>query len=196
MCRRIMSLKVREPWRGRQAPQGGDWCRGEREGVWGRPAQPGTHPVSLGSGDTSCSPLAGHALQAWRALSPRGAGWASCTLCGRGLCGGQLLLRAPKAPFLPFFLCPDPFGSHPPPLPPSIFIPQASSPSTQRTTLASLTLGPSVPGVPGRPRGPWRPWEPGEPRSPGKPRSPWSRDITDPSGRGRKRMESQGDAGR
>ena len=40
----------------------------------------------------------------------------------------------PKPPFLPFFLCPDPFGSHPPSLPPSIFIPQAPSPSTQRTT--------------------------------------------------------------
>lgn len=37
-------------------------CRGEQEGVRGRPAQPGTHPVSLGSSNTSCSPLAGHAL--------------------------------------------------------------------------------------------------------------------------------------
>lgn len=102
----------------------------------------------------------------------------------------------PKPPFLPFFLCPDPFGSHPPSLPPSIFIPQAPSPSTQRTTPASLTLGPSVPGVPGRPRAPWRPWEPGEPRSPGKPRSPWSGDTTEQSGGGPKRTESQGEAGR
>ena len=34
----------------------------------------------------------------------------------------------PKPPFLPFVLCPDPFGSHPPSLPPSIFMPQAPLP--------------------------------------------------------------------
>lgn len=89
--------------------------------MWGRPAQPGTHPVSLGSGDTSCSPLAGHALQTWRALSPRGAGWASCALWGRGLCGGQLLLRALQAPFLPLLPLPRPLWVSPS-IPPSFHL--------------------------------------------------------------------------
>ena len=136
MCQKIMSLKVREPWRGRQAPQEGDWCRGEWERVWGRPAQPGTHPVSLGSSDTSCSPLAGHALQTWRALSPRGAGWASCALCGRGL----------------WWAAPPPGTQSP-----------LSSPSSSAQTPLGLTLHPSLlsssspkpPPLP--PRGPHRP---------------------------------------
>lgn len=65
---------------------------GQRSRALGEAHQAGTHSVSLRPSDTSCSPLTGHPLQTWRALSPRGASWARCTLgCeGRkGVCSGQ-----------------------------------------------------------------------------------------------------------
>lgn len=55
-------------------------CGGREAWLWRRHGQPGTYPVSLGPGDTSCSPLTRHPLQTWRTLSPRGASWARCTL--------------------------------------------------------------------------------------------------------------------
>lgn len=65
---------------------------GREAQLWGRHGHPGTHPVSLGPSDASCSPLTGHPLQTWRALSPRGASWARCTLWGGG---GSLCWTAP-----------------------------------------------------------------------------------------------------
>lgn len=66
-------------------------------GRMGKHVPPSTHPVSLGPGNTSSSPLTGHPLQTWRALSPRGASWARCALWGEGVCGGQ---PSPKTPSL------------------------------------------------------------------------------------------------
>ena len=116
-------------------------CRGEAQ-LRRKRAQPGTHPVSLGPSDASCSSLTGHPLQTWRALSPSGASWASCALrWERNLWRAALSLGTPgpEPPFLPFFLCPDPFLSHPPSLPPSIFIPPEPPPLPAQRTPASRT---------------------------------------------------------
>lgn len=179
---------------------------GQRSMDLGEAHQAGTHSVSLRPSDTSCSPLTGHPLQTWRALSPRGASWARCTLgCeGRkGVCSGQHHPWDPSAQ-------PRPLLSLPPmPRPSSVsFSTPPSSPSSSSSAgllgqprrplpagSASLTLGPSVPGVPGRPRAPWRPWAPGEPRSPGKPRSPCGRDTKERLGQ-RDEVEARGEAGR
>lgn len=147
----------------------------------------GTHPVSLGPSDTSCSPLTGHPLQTWRALSPRGASWARCTLGWRGR--GNLWQHLPpeRRSQTPLSFASSSAQTSVPshsPLAPQAFprpAPSAGLLGQPRGPLpagsALRTLGPSVPGVPGRPRDPWRPWAPGEPRSPGKPRSPCGRDT-------------------
>lgn len=95
---------------------------GPRSMDLGEARLPGTYPVSLGPRNTSCSPLTGHALQTWRALSPRGASWARSTLVGGG---EKECVVGSTSPGIPVPRCPFP-PLPPPPRPPFSFLSHSS----------------------------------------------------------------------
>lgn len=138
----------------RDLPIHGPWG----DGVWAGNhdfggAQPGTHPVSFGPGDASRTPLTGHPLQTWRALSPRGASRARCALREEG--AGGLWWAAPAQ---------DPSTQAPfpslPPLPsqplPFLLLPQQVARTTRQPHLLWDRLCQECRGGHGAPGGPGR----------------------------------------